>query len=194
MPVYGTIASQFNDPGVNTLYHSLIGEINNQEYSVKTTKGFFSDKSGINESNKGSEKPYFRMTRELYMGYERNFSSRGMYSGQEEYYEDINQKVKYLDEQDYKHNRFYLNGLWKNGKESIIHERDVAKKHNSSIRHDSIPITLEQVNDNNISFLCEVLPSTELINRVGWSQLLSDPGGGRPGATAPRPLGEKGCF
>ncbi len=101
-----------------------IGEINNQEYSVKTTKGFFSDKPEINESNKGSEKPYFRMTRELYMGYERNFSSRGMYSGQEEYYEDINQTVNYLDEQDYKHNRFYLNGLWKNGKESIIHERD----------------------------------------------------------------------
>ena len=56
----------------------------------------------VNESNKGSEKPYFRMTRELYMGYERNFSSRGMYSGQEKYYEDINQTVNYLDEQDYK--------------------------------------------------------------------------------------------
>ena len=42
--------------------------------------------------------------------------------------------------------------------------------------------------------LCEVHPSTELINRVGWSQILSDPGGGRPGTTAPRPLGEIGCF
>ena len=28
--------------------------------------------------------------------------------------------------------------------------------------------------------LCEVYPSTELINRVGWSQILSDPGGGDP--------------
>ena len=100
-----------------------LGEINNQEYSVKATKGFFSDKPGINESNKGSEKPYFRMTRELYMGYQRNFSSRGMYSGQEEYYEEINQTLNYFDKQDYKHNRFYLNGLWKNGKESIIHQR-----------------------------------------------------------------------
>ena len=57
------------------------------------------------------------------MGYQRNFSSRGMYSGQEEYYEEINQTLNYFDKQDYKHNRFYLNGLWKNGKESIIHQR-----------------------------------------------------------------------
>ena len=42
--------------------------------------------------------------------------------------------------------------------------------------------------------LCEVHPSTELINRVGWSLSFSDPAGGRPGATATRPLGEMGCF
>ena len=42
--------------------------------------------------------------------------------------------------------------------------------------------------------LCEVHPSTELINRVGWSLSFSDPAGGRPGTTATRPLGEMGCF
>ena len=42
--------------------------------------------------------------------------------------------------------------------------------------------------------LCEVHPSTELIIRVGWSLSFSDPAGGRPGATATRPLGEMGCF
>ena len=101
-----------------------LGEINNQEYDVKMTKGFFSEKPEIGESNKGSEKPYFRLTRELYMGYERNFSSRGMYSGQQEYYEEKNRTFKYLDEGNYKHNRFYLNGLWTNAEESIIHERE----------------------------------------------------------------------
>ena len=38
------------------------------------------------------------MTRELYMGYERNFSSTGMYSGQEAYYKDRNRIFDYLDE------------------------------------------------------------------------------------------------
>ena len=42
--------------------------------------------------------------------------------------------------------------------------------------------------------LCEVHPSTELINRDRCSEILAKLLGGGPGATAPRPLGEIGCF
>ena len=31
MPVYGTIASQFNDPGTNTLYSEVINKFNERE-------------------------------------------------------------------------------------------------------------------------------------------------------------------
>lgn len=50
MPVYGTIASQFNDPGVNELYLALIDKINE-----KTAAGF---KSNMKISNEVSEKVY----------------------------------------------------------------------------------------------------------------------------------------
>ena len=42
--------------------------------------------------------------------------------------------------------------------------------------------------------LCEVLPSTELIIRDRCSEILPKLLGGGPGTTAPRPLGEMGCF
>ena len=42
--------------------------------------------------------------------------------------------------------------------------------------------------------LCEVHPSTELINRDRCSEILAKLPGGGPGATAPRPLGEMGFF
>jgi len=39
MPVYGTIASQFNDPGVNSLYKGLIGKIN-EKTAANLVSGF----------------------------------------------------------------------------------------------------------------------------------------------------------
>ena len=50
LPVYGTIASQFNDPGMNRLYFQLIQLIN------KKSGGAF--QSSMTESSEGSEKIY----------------------------------------------------------------------------------------------------------------------------------------
>jgi methylmalonyl-CoA mutase len=50
MPVYGTIASQFNDPGVNELYRAIMSGID------KISGGKF--KSGMAESDEQSEKIY----------------------------------------------------------------------------------------------------------------------------------------
>ncbi|MCF6280229.1 MAG: methylmalonyl-CoA mutase family protein [Flavobacteriaceae bacterium] len=40
MPVYGTIASQFNDPGMNNLYRAIIDKLNNLSTSVKMNSSY----------------------------------------------------------------------------------------------------------------------------------------------------------
>ena len=65
-----------------------------------------------------------RMTRELYGGYERNYTSRGVYAGQEDYYIAPDGTREYVDVGDYTPQQFYLQGLWTNGPESIIHARE----------------------------------------------------------------------
>ena len=66
-------------------------------------------------------------TRELYGGYERNYSPRGLYAAQDEYYAAPDLELEYDDidtargERD--HNRWYLQGLWRNEREAIVHAR-----------------------------------------------------------------------
>ncbi len=66
-------------------------------------------------------------TRELYGGYERNYSPRGLYAAQDEYYAAPDLELEYEDidttrgERD--HNRWYLQGLWRNEREAIVHAR-----------------------------------------------------------------------
>jgi methylmalonyl-CoA mutase len=38
MPVYGTIASQFNDPGTNSLFYNLMKAINTKAIALKNDK------------------------------------------------------------------------------------------------------------------------------------------------------------
>ncbi len=64
------------------------------------------------------------MTRELYGGYERNYSFNGQYAGQAEYYDDPDVELFYEDDLSYSHNRWYLQGLWRNEREAIVHARD----------------------------------------------------------------------
>ena len=66
------------------------------------------------------------MTRELYGGYERNYSSQGVYAGQELYYEGPDNTREYVDDGDYTPQQWYLHGLWTNGPESIIHARETS--------------------------------------------------------------------
>jgi thiol-disulfide isomerase/thioredoxin len=64
-----------------------------------------------------------RLTRELYGGYERNYTQSGLYAGQEGYYIAPDATREYLDAGDYTPQQWYLHGLWTNGPESIMHAR-----------------------------------------------------------------------
>jgi thiol-disulfide isomerase/thioredoxin len=65
-----------------------------------------------------------RITRELYGGYERNYTTSGIYAGQEQYYIEPNATREYVDPGVYTPQQFFLQGLWTNGPESIIHARE----------------------------------------------------------------------
>jgi thiol-disulfide isomerase/thioredoxin len=64
-----------------------------------------------------------RITRELYGGYQRNYTQSGLYAGQEQYYIEPDSTREYLDDGNYTPQQWYLQGLWTNGPESIMHAR-----------------------------------------------------------------------
>ncbi|MBI4218952.1 MAG: redoxin domain-containing protein, partial [Chloroflexi bacterium] len=66
------------------------------------------------------------MTRELYGGYERNYGPFGVYAGQDDYYTAPDRTVFYADNQPHAHNKWYLQGLWRNETEAIVHAREIA--------------------------------------------------------------------
>ena len=63
------------------------------------------------------------LTRELYGGYNRNYSSFGLYVGQPKYYEGPDQVLEYTDPGDHANGSLYLHGLWYNGQEELRHAR-----------------------------------------------------------------------
>ena len=65
-----------------------------------------------------------RVTRELYGGYERNYTTQGIYAGQEDYYIEPDSTREYEDLAAYTPQQWFLQGLWTNGPESIIHARE----------------------------------------------------------------------
>ncbi|MDA0350883.1 MAG: redoxin domain-containing protein [Chloroflexi bacterium] len=70
------------------------------------------------------------ITRELYGGYERNFTSNGRYAAQAAYYEAPDRTFEYQDvepETQRNHNQFYLQGVWRNEREAVVHGRDTAQ-------------------------------------------------------------------
>ena len=67
--------------------------------------------------------PEKRITREIYGGYQRNASTRGIYVAQPEYYDAPNQAREYADPGVHLNQFFYLHGLWENGYESLRHAR-----------------------------------------------------------------------
>ncbi|MPZ22167.1 MAG: redoxin domain-containing protein [Dehalococcoidia bacterium] len=65
-------------------------------------------------------------TRELYCGYERNYTTNGVYAGQEAYYEGPDREVLYEDDGEYSLGQWYLSGLWRNERQSIVHARSTS--------------------------------------------------------------------
>jgi thiol-disulfide isomerase/thioredoxin len=65
-----------------------------------------------------------RQSRELYGGYERNYTDRGLYIAHAEYYEATDTVATYRDPGDHINNFMYLEGPWLNGPEAIRHGRE----------------------------------------------------------------------
>ena len=65
-----------------------------------------------------------RITREIYGGFQRNNSSRGIYVAHQEYYAGPNQTLSYVDPGGHQNQFMYLQGLWTNGPESIRHAQE----------------------------------------------------------------------
>ncbi|MBI4299226.1 MAG: redoxin domain-containing protein [Chloroflexi bacterium] len=65
-----------------------------------------------------------QLTREIYGGYKRNYSSSGTYVAHREYYEGQDRSISYTDPGEHLNHFIYLQGLWRNGYESLIHARE----------------------------------------------------------------------
>lgn len=63
------------------------------------------------------------VTTELYGGYQRNYGWLGSYAGQDAYYAGADQTQLYVDDVPHRNNKWYLNGLWRNEAEAIVHAR-----------------------------------------------------------------------
>ena len=62
-------------------------------------------------------------TRELYGGYRRNYSQRGIYAGQSDYYLGPDLDQLYEDDGTRTDGQWFLHGLWRNESEAIVHAR-----------------------------------------------------------------------
>ena len=101
-----------------------IGKIEYQEIDESVFGGFYDDSAGMDGDNADGEKPFYRMTRELYMGSDRNLSYGGLYCGNLDYYDNIGKSYLYDDNYEYSHNKFYLSGDWDNDFERVISNND----------------------------------------------------------------------
>ncbi|MGH2544762.1 MAG: redoxin domain-containing protein, partial [Ardenticatenaceae bacterium] len=73
--------------------------------------------------------PNFSLTRELYAGYQRNNSallsgSMPPYVLHREYYEQRDAAIEYSDPGQHRNHFIYLQGLWRNGPENLVHARE----------------------------------------------------------------------
>ena len=68
------------------------------------------------------------VTRELYGGYERNYSVYGLYAAQDEYYikpdVELEYEDKYAVHSNYPAQQWVVHGLWRNEREAIVHVRE----------------------------------------------------------------------
>jgi len=75
-----------------------------------------------------SGNPLTSQTRELYAGYERNFSAAATgrmppYIVQRKFYDEIDSVAEYQDPGEHVNHFIYLHGPWRNGRESLTHAR-----------------------------------------------------------------------
>lgn len=95
------------------------------------------------------------VTRELYLGYGRNygrsfFGGTG-YAGQPKYYEGGDQVMPYSDDLPHEFDKWYLEGLWKNERESIVHARTTQEPEDYialKFAARSVNVVIDPVRDN----------------------------------------------
>lgn len=83
----------------------------------------------IDQQASASSDPYENQTRELYAGFNRNYNAlaggnTAPYVRQQEFYESPYQEIDYSDPGDHVNHFLYLEGLWVNGFEEVIHARE----------------------------------------------------------------------
>ncbi len=78
--------------------------------------------------NKARDDKARAVTRELYGGYDRNYSVYGLYADQDAYYvkpdREFEYKDPYAENNAYPPQKWVVNGLWRNEKEAIVHARE----------------------------------------------------------------------
>ncbi len=97
--------------------------------AVLTDSGYDVSSIPVGEiENKERDDMARSVTRELYGGYDRNFSVYGLYAAQDEYYiggdREVEYEDKYAEFANYPPQKFVLHGLWRNEREAVVHARE----------------------------------------------------------------------
>jgi thiol-disulfide isomerase/thioredoxin len=103
----------------------LLAEAGASMTSIEVSDEFERD---IDQQSRASADPYENQTRELYAGFNRNYNALAVgntepYVRHQEYFESPNQEIDYSDPGDHVNHFLYLEGLWVNGFEELIHAR-----------------------------------------------------------------------
>ena len=98
--------------------------------SVSAEDAEFLPTRDFDETALTTDDPQMSVTRELYAGTERNYGALQFGGGQppyvrhEQYYSRQDIAMEYIDPGEHSNHFIYLNGLWRNGPESLIHARN----------------------------------------------------------------------
>lgn len=104
----------------------LLAEAGASVESIEVSDEF---ERAIDQAARASSDPYENQTRELYAGFNRNYNALAAgntapYVRHQEFYQAPNQELQYFDPGEHVNHFLYLEGLWLNGFEEVIHARE----------------------------------------------------------------------
>ena len=121
---YGTIRYRHFGEGKYTETEHWIRDLLEETGADLSEVEISTDDGPARDPRASASDPEERQTREIYGGFQRNISSRGLYIFHDQYYEGPDRTLTYTDPGDHQNHFMYLQGLWTNGLESIRHARD----------------------------------------------------------------------
>lgn len=122
------------------------------------------------------------ITRELYGGYQRSYDINGVYAAQEEYYAAPDATVEYEDVPDgatRNHQQWYLQGLWRNEREAIVHARDTVDPEDYiAFRFvaRSVNVVLRSANDEDYTVVVELDGAPLAVDEAGTDIVFDEQG------------------